>query len=86
MRAGVALGRAISSWSVMIWPDLVAVAGGVSAAGELLLAPARAEFIRIAPPYVASRLSIVQAQLGDLATLTGAGHLAAELVSGTPRT
>ena len=79
-RAGTALGRAISSWSVMIWPDLVAVAGGVSAAGDLLLAPARAELTRIAPPYVASRLQIVQAQLGDRATLTGAGHLATEIV------
>ena len=84
VRAGVALGRAISSWSVMIWPDLVAVAGGVSAAGELLLTPARAELIRIAPPYVASRLRLVQAELGDLATLTGACHLAGELVSGSP--
>jgi glucokinase len=75
-RAGVALGRAMSTWSVMIWPDLIAVAGGVSAAGELLLAPARAELSRLAPPYVASRLRVVRAELGDRATLAGATHIA----------
>lgn len=83
-RAGVALGRAISTWSVLVWPDLVAVAGGVSGAGELLLGPARDEVRRIAPPYVASRLRVERAALGEDATLTGVRHLAAELARRDP--
>lgn len=75
-RAGRALGRAVSTWSVMLFPDLVAVAGGVAGAGELLLAPARAEFRRLAPPYVERRTSLVPAALGDGATLAGAAWLA----------
>lgn len=75
-RAGTALGRAISTWSVLLFPDLVTVAGGLAAAGELLLAPARAELDRVAPPYVRRRLAVVPAALGAEATLAGAALLA----------
>ena len=75
-RAGVALGRAIATWSVMLWPDVVAVAGGVAGAGELLLAPARDELNRLAPPYVAAGVRVVRATLGADATLAGALELA----------
>jgi len=75
-RAGIALGRAISTWSVMLWPDVVAVAGGLSQAGEALLAPARAELHRVAPPYVGDRISVERADLGAHATLVGALLLA----------
>lgn len=75
-RAGVALGRAISTWSVMLWPDVVAVAGGLAQAGEALLGPARAELHRVAPPYVADRISVELAELGAHATLVGALLLA----------
>jgi glucokinase len=76
-RAGTALGRAISTWSVMLFPDLVTVGGGLVAAGELLLAPARAEVDRTAPSYVRDRLTIAPSALGDGATLAGAALLAA---------
>lgn len=76
-RAGTALGRAISSWSVLVWPEIVAVAGGVAAAGELLLAPAREEMRRIGPPYVVDRVRVVPAELGASATLAGAALLLA---------
>ncbi len=75
-RAGTALGRAIATWSVLLWPDTVAVAGGLSTAGELLLGPARAELARVAPPYVSQAISVVAAQLGESATLAGAVALA----------
>lgn len=83
-RAGVALGRAISTWSVLLWPDLVAVAGGVSGAGELLLGPARDELRRVAPPYVASRMRVERAALGADATLVGARHLASQVLLDRP--
>lgn len=76
-RAGTALGRAISTWSVLLFPDLVAVGGGLAAAGELLLGPARAELERVAPSYVRGRLRVVPSGLGADATLAGAAVLAA---------
>lgn len=75
-RAVVALGRAISTWSVLLWPDVVAIAGGVAAAGEALLGPARAELHRVAPPYIGDRITVEIAELGAQATLVGALLLA----------
>jgi glucokinase len=71
-RAGVALGRAIAIWCAMLWPGRVAVAGGVAAAGELLLAPARHELRRVGVPYL-TQVEIVPAQLGADAGLAGSG-------------
>jgi len=70
-RAGIALGCAMATWSVLVWPELIAVAGGVSQAGEALLAPARAALARHAPPYVGSLIRVVPAQMGSDATLSG---------------
>ncbi|MGV8978330.1 MAG: ROK family protein [Cellulomonas sp.] len=74
-RAGVMLGRACATWSAMIWPDTIAVAGGLSGAGELLLAPARAEMHRVGAPYIVDGIRLMTATLGDEATLVGAGLL-----------
>jgi len=71
-RAGAALGRALASWSAMLWPDVVAVAGGLSAAGEQLLQPARVEMLRVGTPYIVGRLRVVAATLGADAALWGA--------------
>jgi glucokinase len=71
-RAGVALGRAIAIWCALLWPGRVAVAGGVAAAGELLLAPTRNELRRVGVPYL-TRVDIVPAQLGADAGLAGSG-------------
>lgn len=81
-RAGIALGRAISSWSALLWPETVAVAGGVAALGDLLLAPAARELIRVGPPYITSRIRVVAAQLADRATMIGAALLAGAAESG----
>jgi glucokinase len=74
-RAGVALGRAIATWCTMLWPDRIAVGGGVGAAGELLLAPARRELARIGVPYL-TQVDIVEARLGADAGLVGCGLFA----------
>lgn len=77
-RAGVALGRAIASWAAMTVPDRVAVVGGLSMAGDLLLEPARRELGRIAQPRYAARLPILAGVLGPDAALVGAGMAAAD--------
>ena len=79
LRAGAALGRAIATWSALLWPDRVAVAGGLSTAGDLLLEPARRELRRVGTPYIVGQLELVQAELGHDATLVGAGVAALEL-------
>jgi glucokinase len=80
-RAGVALGRAIATWSALLWPERVAVAGGLAAAGELLLAPARRELARVGAPYIVGRTEVVLAELGRDATLVGAGEIALDLAA-----
>jgi len=79
LRAGAALGRAIATWSALLWPDRVAVAGGLSTAGDLLLEPARRELRRVGTPYIVGQIELVQAELGRDATLVGAGVAALEL-------
>jgi glucokinase len=75
-RAGVALGRAIATWCTMLWPDRVAVGGGVAGAGELLLGPARRELRRVCVPYLTHAVELVPAHLGREAALIGAGLFA----------
>lgn len=75
-RAGVGLGRAIASWSALLWPERVAVGGGVAGAGDLLLEPARRELHRVGAPYIVDRIEVVPALLGGEATLAGAALFA----------
>jgi len=71
-RLGIGIANAIN----MFDPDLVVVGGGVSAAGELLLAPAREEAGHYVLPGVGTRTEIRQARYGPLAGVRGAALLA----------
>lgn len=75
--AGRWLGVAVASLANVFDPDVVVIGGGVSAAGELLLAPARDEYRRRALPPT-RRAPLVVAGLGNDAGMVGAGILAAE--------
>lgn len=75
--AGTALGRALATWSALVWPERVAVVGGLAGAGEFLLAPARRELARVGPPYIVANLPVRIGRLGQRATLVGATLLAA---------
>jgi glucokinase len=71
-RAGNALGVALASVAVLLELDRVAVGGGLSNAGELLLRPAREAFARHAGLAYAADCRIVPARLGGDAGLVGA--------------
>jgi glucokinase len=70
--AGEWLGIAAASMANIFFPDRIAIAGGLSAAGDLLLKPAEDAFRHSASEFARSRASFCQAALGPLATLTGA--------------
>jgi len=75
-RLGVGIANAINTFD----PDLVVVGGGVSAAGELLLAPAREEAARFTLTGVGTRTQIRRARYGPQAGVRGAALLAAQEV------
>jgi glucokinase len=70
------LGVGIASLLNVFNPDVVVIGGGVLAAGELLLAPARAEVAARALPPMRDRARIVPAHYGTEAGMIGAGALA----------
>lgn len=76
-RVGTLLGVGIANAMNIFNPELVLVGGGVSDAGELLLAPARAEARRRArPPSNGARVEV--ARFGSDAGMVGAAVLALE--------
>ena len=71
-RLGIGIANAINTFD----PELVVVGGGVSAAGEMLLAPAREEAFRYVLSGVGTRTEIRRARYGPLAGVRGAALLA----------
>ena len=76
-RAGTALGIAIGSAAHLLELDVVAVGGGLSAAGELLLGPARSAFAEHVRMSFAAGCRIVEAELAVDAGLIGAAAFVA---------
>lgn len=79
-RAGRALGVACASAAALFDVDVIAVGGGLAAAGELLLDPAVAAFERHAGMAFVRRCRLVPAALGADAGLVGAGVIARSAV------
>lgn len=73
-RLGIGIANVINTFD----PELVVVGGGVSEAGELLLAPAREEAGRYRLTGVGTRTQIRRARYGPLAGVRGAALLAAQ--------
>ncbi len=71
-RLGIGIANAINAFD----PEVVAVGGGVSAAGDLLLAPARSAALRFVLPGVGAETEIRLARHGGDAGLLGAALLA----------
>jgi glucokinase len=78
-RLGVGIANAINVFD----PEQVVIGGGVSAAGELLLEPARAVARRFVLPGVGTRTEIRLARYGPQAGVRGAALLAGQEVLNT---
>jgi glucokinase len=79
-RAGAKLGIAIANAVLTVGPDRVVVGGGVAAAGELLLRPAREELVRRDRVQPVERVEVVAATLGSYAGAIGAALWAASRI------
>ncbi len=76
-RAGTYLGIGIANVVLALGPERVVVGGGVAAAGELLLEPARRELRRRVTMMPLERIAVVPAELGARAGAIGAALWAA---------
>lgn len=70
--AGEWLGIAIASMANTFFPDHIAIAGGLSAAGDIVLRPAERVFRETACVFASSKTTFSCAALGSTATLIGA--------------
>lgn len=75
-RTGRALGAGLANLVMLLDPDVIVIGGGVAAAGEPLLAPARAEMARRCYCGGASLPHVAPAELGNTAGVIGAALLA----------
>lgn len=72
---GRRLGVALTSFANIFEPEVIVIGGGVMAAGDLLLDPARRELRERALPPM-NRIPVVAAQLGQEAGMIGAAAMA----------
>jgi glucokinase len=79
---GTRLGVVITSLVNIFNPEIVVIGGGVVAAGELLLAPARVVVAERTLPYFGQDLRIVPARFGVEAGMIGAAALAYDGLAG----
>jgi glucokinase len=77
---GTRLGVALASFVNIFNPEVIVIGGGVIGAGELLLAPARAEVARRALPPSRDEVRILAAKFGVEAGMLGAAALAYDAV------
>lgn len=73
--AGCDLGRALASVVDVLNPEMIVIGGGVAAAGNLLLDPARAALRQWAQPLAARQVQIRRSRLGSRAGLLGIARL-----------
>ncbi len=82
---GERLGVGIASFVNIFNPEVVVIGGGVIAAGDLLLGPARATVAARALPPSRDLVRIVPARFGVEAGMVGAAALALDGLAGDPR-
>jgi glucokinase len=82
---GARLGVVVANLANIFNPEIVVVGGGVIAAGELLLAPARRVLAERTLPFLHDQLQIVPARFGVEAGMIGAAALAFDGIEGAER-
>lgn len=80
-QTGEYLGLALANLVSTLNPEMIVVGGGVAAAGNLLLAPARDTMRLWAQPLAGKQVRIVRSRLGTRAALLGMARLAFDLPS-----
>ena len=78
---GEYLGLALANLVSILNPEMIVVGGGVAAAGNLLLAPARETMRQWAQPLAAKQVRIVRSRLGAQAALLGMAKMAFDLAA-----
>jgi glucokinase len=81
--AGEYLGIALANVVSLLNPQKIVIGGGVAAAGELLLAPAREAMRQWAQPLAVEQVQIVRSRLGSNAPLLGMAKVTLESCAGT---
>ncbi len=80
-QAGEYLGLALANLVSILNPEMIVVGGGVAAAGNLLLTPARDTMRQWAQPLAGKQVRIVRSRLGAQAALLGMAKMAFDLAS-----
>lgn len=75
-QAGEYLGLALANLVSILNPEMIVIGGGVAAAGNLLLSPAKKTMRQWAQPLAAKQVRIVRSRLGERAALLGMAKLA----------
>jgi len=78
------LGLALANLVDTLNPQMIVIGGGVAAAGNLLLDPARATLRQWAQPLAVKQVRIVRSRLGDRAGVLGAARLCFDQVEAGP--
>jgi len=78
------LGIGLLSLANVFDPDVIVVGGGVSAAGDLILEPARRVLAERAPTLISKHVEVRPARFGARAGMLGAAILAREAAAMTP--
>jgi len=76
--AGHYLGLALANLVSVLNPEVIVIGGGVAAAGDLIIGPARQTMRRWAQPLAVKQVRIVRSRLGAAAALLGVARLAFE--------
>lgn len=79
--AGEYLGIALANIVSTLNPEMIVIGGGMAAAGNLLLAPARKVMLQWAQPLAVKQVRIVRSTLGERAALLGMAKIALDKIS-----
>jgi glucokinase len=74
--AGEYLGLALANMVSVLNPEMIVIGGGVAAAGNLLLSPAKKTMRQWAQPLAAKQVRVVRSRLGGRAALLGMAKMA----------